>query len=193
MATALMALPASSAATADTALTVDEIYRAHASDVARWVSRLGGPHVDLEDLVQEVFTLVHRHLGSYRGEAKLTTWLYRITENCVRHHRRRERWRRLLGRSHDVAERTLRAPEPAADETIEQRQARELLYRAMEGMNERYRAALILFEIDDRPGEEVAELLDITVGNLWVLLHRARAELVKRVKGLRAQAVRREG
>ncbi len=180
-----MAVELSRTATPDQALSVDEIYRAHAADVTRWVSRLGGPSVDLEDLVQEVFTLVHRHLASYRGEARLTTWLYKITENVVRHHRRRERWRRFMGRSHDIAERTLRAPEGAADDSIEQRQARDQLYRAMEGMNERYRAALILFEIDDRPGEEVAELLGITPGNLWVLLHRARADLVKRVSALR--------
>ena len=181
---------------ADGALSVDAIYRRHAADVARWAARLAGPRLgaeDLEDVVQEVFTLVHRHLDSYRAEAKLTTWLYRITENSVRQHRRRHRWRRFFagnagsgerGRGGSEAVEQAPSAEPSPEAQAESGQATRLLYRAMEGMNERYRTALVLFEIEDLPGEEVAELLGIKVANLWVLLHRARADLVRRVSAL---------
>jgi RNA polymerase sigma-70 factor (ECF subfamily) len=164
-------------------LTVEEVYRMHAADVARWAARLGGSHVELEDAVQEVFTQVQRHLDSYRGEAKLTSWLFQITANVVRQHRRRDRWRRWMRRSDDPVEEIEGPGSP--HESLEARQARDLVHRAMDRMSERYRTALVLFEIEDLPGEEVAERMGIKLSNLWVLLHRARAELVRRVEELR--------
>jgi RNA polymerase sigma-70 factor (ECF subfamily) len=161
------------------ALTVEGIYKAHLGDVTRWAARLGGPRVELEDAVQEVFTLVQRELPRYRGEARITTWLYRITENVVRHQRRRDKWRRWLGGASSGREPVSEDRSPA--ENVEQRQSRELVYLALDRMNERYRTAIILFEIEDLPGEEVAERMGMKLSNLWVLLHRARADLVRRV------------
>ncbi len=163
--------------------TVEGIYRAHLGDVTRWAARLGGPRVELEDAVQEVFTLVQRELPHYRGEARITTWLYRITENVVRHQRRRNRWRRWLGGG--TPDRELASEERSPAENVEQRQSRELVYLALDRMNERYRTAIILFEIEDLPGEEVAERMGMKLSNLWVLLHRARADLVRRVGEVR--------
>src|SRR4051812_33481472 len=78
---------------------VEQVYRAHVQDVARWAARLGGPRTDVEDVVQEVFLTVQRAMTEFRGDAKVETWLYRITQNVVRHRRRKERWRRWLGGS----------------------------------------------------------------------------------------------
>jgi RNA polymerase sigma-70 factor, ECF subfamily len=168
-------------------LSVAQVYRDHVADVTRWASRLGGPGADLEDLVQEVFVLVQRHLATYRGEAQLTTWLFKITANVIRHHRRRERWRTLFGRSHDAREGTTREPETAPDDQVAQREASRLVYRALDRMKERYRTAIILFEIEDLPGERVAELMGLTLANVWVVLHRARAELVKQVEAIQEE------
>src|SRR2546423_1814126 len=65
-----------------------EVYRRHAADVARWAARLGGPLIDVDDVVQEVFVVVNRKLPHFRGDAKVTTWLFRITDHVVRNHRR---------------------------------------------------------------------------------------------------------
>ena len=58
---------------------LDAIYRAHAGTVARWAAKLAGPGNDVEDLVHEVFLVARRRLPEFRGDAKVTTWLYRIT------------------------------------------------------------------------------------------------------------------
>lgn len=50
-------------------------------DDFRWAGRLGGPHVDVEDILQEVFMVVHRQLASFRGDSLVTTWLFAITRN----------------------------------------------------------------------------------------------------------------
>jgi RNA polymerase sigma-70 factor (ECF subfamily) len=63
------------------------IYRMHVHQVARWAARLGGPALDLEDIVHEVFAVACRRLSSFRGESSLSTWLFGITDKVVRHRR----------------------------------------------------------------------------------------------------------
>lgn len=162
-------------------LAFDEVYRLYAPSVVRWVSRLGGPGIDLEDAVQEVFAIVDRRLAEFVPDAKLTTWLFRITMNVVRHERRKRRlWRWLRGSAEDVAGR-VSSPEPSPLDDAERRSAREQVYRILDGMNERYRTVLILSELEGLGTEELAERLGVSRENLWVLLHRARANFVRRL------------
>ena len=162
----------------------DAVYRAHVDRVARWAARLGGPSVDVDDVVQDVFVVVHRQIAGFRGEASLSTWLYRITANVVRDRRRRERWRRWLTvLSSDFAAR-LPAPGATPLETVEQREAIERVYRVLDGMNERYRTLIVLFEIEKLSGGEIAELTGMRPSTLWVVLHRARAQFDKRLARL---------
>jgi RNA polymerase sigma-70 factor (ECF subfamily) len=159
--------------------SITEVYRLHAADVARWAARLGGPQVDVEDVVQDVFLTAHRLLPEFRGEAKITTWLFRITQNQVRHRLRRLRLRRIFSSSDDndlVAELPSHAPLPSDD--LERKEARATVYRILDGMSEKYRTAFILFEIEKISGEEIAQLMNQKVATIWVWLHRARAQFL---------------
>src|SRR5262245_486200 len=75
------------------------LYRTYATKVGRWAARLGGPSIEVEDVVQEVFLVAKRRLISFRsdGSGKVTTWLFRATERIVKAARRKQRLRRLLG------------------------------------------------------------------------------------------------
>jgi RNA polymerase sigma-70 factor, ECF subfamily len=168
----------------ETPLAFGAIYRAHAQRVARWAARLGGPTVDVEDAVQEVFLIVHRLLPGFRGDAKVTTWLYRITANVVRHRRRKERWRRWLGGSADDVGGDVPSGEPSPAEALERQQANATVYRALDGMAEKYRSALILFEIEGLSGEEIAALTGAKPSTVWVWLHRARAQFLARLEAI---------
>jgi RNA polymerase sigma-70 factor (ECF subfamily) len=155
---------------------IGAVYRAHAQTVARWATRLGGPAIDVEDVVQEVFLTAHRLLPEFRGEAKITTWLFRITQNQVRHQRRKLRFRQFLtGTANDVIGQTA-STRPTPVEVLEQRQASATVYRVLDGMSDKYRTAFILFEIEQVSGEEIATLLGQKVATIWVWLHRARAQ-----------------
>lgn len=155
---------------------IGAVYRAHAQTVARWATRLGGPAIDVEDVVQEVFLTAHRLLPEFRGEAKITTWLFRITQNQVRHQRRKLRFRQFLtGTANDVIGQTA-SSRPTPVEVLEQRQASATVYRVLDGMSDKYRTAFILFEIEQVSGEEIATLLGQKVATIWVWLHRARAQ-----------------
>jgi len=152
---------------------VADLYRAHAQNVARWASRLGGPAVDVEDVVQEVFLVVQRRIDGFRGDAHIKTWLYRITANVVRWRRRKDKVRRWLGGSADDVAGSLAARGPTPLEALE-------VYRVLDGMRERYRTVLILFEIEGMSGAEIAALMGAQVDTVWVWLHRARKQFAKR-------------
>jgi RNA polymerase sigma-70 factor (ECF subfamily) len=157
-------------------LDLTQIYREHAAEVSRWAQRLGGPSVDVDDVLSEVFLVAHRRLPEFRGEAKITTWLYAITLNVVKDMRRRERWRRWLRFGRAQAE-------PAAGLTplqeLEGRHAAALTYQLLDRLPEAERSALILFELEGLSGEQIAALTGEAVGTIWVRLHRARARFRK--------------
>ena len=159
--------------------SVAELYDRYASQVERWARRLGGPGLDPEDLLHDIFLVVLRRRHEFRGEAKLSTWLFRITQKVVRWRRRNAAVRRWLWGRHgeDVAEAHARVPTPV--EELERREQSLRLYAALDRLPEKYRTVLVLFALEGLPGEEIAALLDTDPNTVWVRLHRARAKLAE--------------
>ena len=162
---------------------LDALYRAHAPTVARWASRLAGPGADVEDLVHEIFLVAGRRLSEFRGDAKVTTWLYRITERVALDGRRRDRFRRWfsLARSAEI-ESVFSPTQPTPLDALERRQSAEVVYRILDRMPDKYRTVLILFELEDMSGEEIAALTGLKPATVWVHLHRARARFLAEMK-----------
>jgi RNA polymerase sigma-70 factor (ECF subfamily) len=159
--------------------SLDELYQDYAADVKRWAYRLAGPGADLEDLLHDVFVIALRRHFTFRGQAKIRTWLFRITSNVVRNRRRRGFMRRLLLRRHQD-EMLAAAPTPATpQDEMERHERRNRLYRALDKLPDCYRTTLILFEIEKLSGEEVAELTGVSVDTVWVRLHRGRRRLLE--------------
>jgi RNA polymerase sigma-70 factor, ECF subfamily len=170
-------------------LDLSAIYRTHVRDVARWAERLAGPGFDLPDMVHEVFEIAQRRLLSFRGESSLSTWLFGITEKVVRHRRRKDRLRHwLAGSAKDVAQH-VPAPGPSQHERLEQKERIARVYRVLDRLSERDREILILFELEEMPGEKIAALLGVKVGNVWLRMHRARARFLKAFQDIEADIV----
>jgi RNA polymerase sigma-70 factor (ECF subfamily) len=166
-------------------LDLGEIYRAYAPDVSRWARRLRGPRLDVEDVLHEVFLVAHRRLPEFRGDAKLSTWLYAITVRVVQGQRRKQRWLRWLHLDRLFAEETGGPVTPL--EAFESRRASELTYNLLEALPEAERSALILFELEGLSGEEIATITGEAVGTIWVRLHRARARFRKAFQAWESQ------
>jgi RNA polymerase sigma-70 factor (ECF subfamily) len=169
-------------------LTVEEVYRRHGAMVIRWAARLGGPNVDLDDALQDVFVRVQKDLHAFRGDAQVTTWLYQITRNVVGHRLRKDRFRRwLTGTAQETA-----AELPASFgnplEAIEKREAAAQLYRALDGLSEKDRTVFVLFELERLSGEEIGQIMGARVGTVWVWLHRARTRFFDQVRRLEAES-----
>lgn len=164
---------------------VVEVFRRHAPDVARWATRLGGPGVDVEDIVQEVFLKAHQHLPHWKeGAGSVSTWLFRTTRHAVLHQRRRDRWRRWLSGSAEETAGAAESPAPSPPEELERRRQHARFYRVLEQLKERDRTLIVLFELEAVSGEEIARLMEAKVATVWVWLHRARADFLARMQKL---------
>jgi RNA polymerase sigma-70 factor, ECF subfamily len=171
-------------APASAPLEITSLYRAYAAEVERWVMRLAGPTVDGKDVVQEVFLVVQRRLPEWRAEAKLTTWLYRITERVVHRQRRKQRIGRWLrGLAGDFADQ-IPAERLTPVDDLERKQASRTVYSALDGLERRMRAVVVLFEIEGLSGEEIATLTGTKVATVWVQLHRGRARFLARLRDM---------
>jgi RNA polymerase sigma-70 factor (ECF subfamily) len=158
-----------------------DFFALHHQRVARWVGHLGGPVIEIDDAVQEVFLVAHRRLGELQAQANPAAWLFRVTENVVRNQRRRfRRQRRMLLQATDIQRQLgqLAAQGAALPATVVQRENERRLYAALDRMRERHRRLFVLFELEELSGAEIAELTGLRLSNVWVALHRARREFV---------------
>ena len=157
--------------------SLGELYDRYAPQVERWARRLAGPRFDAEDILHDVFLVALRRQHEFRGEARITTWLFRITAQVVRCRRRNDTLRRWLWGMHGQALTESRSSGPTPVEEIERREESRLLYAALDRLPEKYRTVLILFALEESTGEQIAALLGIDPNTVWVRLHRARAKL----------------
>jgi len=154
----------------------DGVFRQHAASVARWAAALGGPLLDIEDVVQDVFVVAHRRLPEFRGDAKIGTWLFQITRRVVGAQRRRWTWRRWLrGSAEDVAGKVA-TPGLGPVEELERRQAAGRLYAVLDRMNDKYRMVLVLTKVEGMSPDEIARVAGVASVTVRVWLHRARAQ-----------------
>jgi RNA polymerase sigma factor (sigma-70 family) len=165
--------------TSGSTFDADNLYRTHVQQVGRWAARLGGPALDLEDTVHEVFTIACARLHSFRGDSTVATWLFGITDKVVRHRRRKERWWRWLAGSADETAGHMPAPGPDPLNAAEQRQTAQDVYRVLDQLADSDRRILILFELEELSADEVGELLDIKPANARLRLHRAKARFLR--------------
>jgi RNA polymerase sigma-70 factor (ECF subfamily) len=148
-----------------------EAYRDHATLVARWAARLGGPDSDVEDVVQEVFLVVSRKLSGFRDGGNFISWLFQITRKIVANQRRRLRWRRLWSPDQLGC---LRWEGPSPEAELERRQVVMLFHRALDRLPERQRIVFVLYELDGMSTPAIAELVGRNLSTVKVQLCRAR-------------------
>jgi RNA polymerase sigma factor (sigma-70 family) len=111
--------------------SLDQLYETYEPSVERWVRRLAGPGADVEDLVHDVFLVALRRRHEFRGDAKLSTWLFRITERIVRKRRFRQRVHGFLNLVFRDSTAALAPASPTPLEELERRQQCALLYDAL--------------------------------------------------------------
>lgn len=165
------------------------IYETWFNEVSRWIRAMGGPQADREDLVQDVFLVVHRRLPDFDGQ-NLAGWLYQIARHRVRDFRRLVWVRRMLFGKVPLPE-TLPTLSASPSDAAETNEKRVLLERLLEKLNESERAALVLFEIDGYSGEEIAEIQGVPLNTAWGRIHKARKKLKAQLA--RARSLEQKG
>ena len=163
------------AADGDTA-AFEEIYSRHRRFVYSLAVRMTGNQADAEDLTQESFVTVLRRVGSFRGEALFTSWLYRLVINQVNMHFRYRKSRLTMqttdGEIAEAWQGGVARTDPAA-QLID----RLAIEQAVRILPTGYRSAFILHDIEGYNHEEAARISAHTVGTSKSQLHHARASL----------------
>jgi len=154
-----------------------EFYRAYRHDVARNLHRVLGPgRGDLDDVLQEVFIEVFKSINRFRGDAKVSTWLYRV---CVNVALQRLRKRRRLAEVQTPDGPELR-DEATPQRTLEARERMAAVYRILDDLSPKKRVVFILHEIEGREPKEIATIVGAPVLTVRTRLHYARKEFFAR-------------
>ena len=125
-----------------------------------------------DDLIQETFIKVQKNLKSVRDPAKLSSWIFRIAHNLCHDHYRQAKRSSLNQRN--IQQEIVSFKEAVAQKELEQQQMGECVQDKMDLLPPDYRSVLILSDIMAFSHKEIAEILEISVSNVKVRVHRAR-------------------
>jgi len=139
---------------------------------------------DAEDLAQDVFLEIFRTAEKFRGDSKLSTWLYRIATNrslnLIRNNKRKRFFQSIeetftggRNRSSEISEN--RADQP--DQNMADQQRSDLLHRAIDRLPEKQRIAFTLNKYEELPYQQIAEIMEISLASVESLIHRAKKNL----------------
>jgi RNA polymerase sigma-70 factor (ECF subfamily) len=150
-----------------------EFYRLYRAEVARNLFRVLGPsRGELEDVLQEVFIEVFRSIARFRGEARLSTWLYRVCVN-VALQRLRKRKRRAEVSTEAIVERESGV---TPERELDSRRRLDAVYGILDLLSPKKRVVFILHEIEGLEPREIAGVVGAPVLTVRTRLHYARKE-----------------
>src|SRR4051812_24513159 len=153
----------------------EELYRAHAGRLHSLAYRMLGNAADAEDLLQEIFLSAHRKLDSFRGDAALGTWLYRLAMNQILDHVRSRAAR--TGQLTDGLDDATLLADAGGHRLADRAIVRIDLQRALAELPEGCRAAFVLHDVAGVEHREVSEVLGIAEGTSKSQVHKARLRL----------------
>ena len=163
------------------------------SRLARLVGRMVYDTSEIEDIVQDSFIRAYRALPEFRNDSAFYSWLYRIGVNAAKS------WLSTHGRRKAAARSPLESDEenPESDyldrliqdnatpeNVLMSKQVGEAVNRALEGLSEEIRMAIVLCEIDGLSYEEIAQAMDCPIGTVRSRIFRAREAISLKLKPL---------
>jgi len=162
----------------------DWLIQRHLKGIYNLILRmLSGDREAAEDLAQDTFLSAFRSLPSFRRECRVSTWLHRIAVNKVLNHRSRRRLQTVEpSRNPDPPALDLPDPQPGPAERLQQSEMQGQLQQAVSQLPESLRLVFVMRELQHKGYDEIAEVLDTTPEAVRVRLHRAKKELLKRLR-----------
>jgi RNA polymerase sigma-70 factor (ECF subfamily) len=152
------------------------LYERYRSDVARLVYRMLGGRGDLDDVIQEVFVQVYKSLKDFRGQAKFSTWLHRVTVNVVLMHRRAARSRPVFA-DEPAREAAVQGYDVRPDEDAERRERVRAFGRLLDRLADKKRIVFVLHELEGISPGEIAQIVGAPVLTVRTRLFYARREI----------------
>jgi RNA polymerase sigma-70 factor (ECF subfamily) len=165
--------------------SIEEVYKEYRPKLLLYLSNLAGPH-EADDLVQEVFEKASRALADFRGESKLTTWLYRIATNAALDRLRspiskRQSEHVSLEEGLGIQDRNIWTGQSVShtDRQVIRKEMSTCVREFVGKLPPDYRTVIMLSEFEGFKNREIAEILQVSLDVVKIRLHRARASLKK--------------
>ncbi len=162
-----------------------EMVRRYQDQVISIIHGIVGDREEAREVAQEVFIAVFKYIDSFRGDAKFSTWLFRIASN-----RAKNRIKYLARRNHrqhqgldDTRESRIESnpagggADPRPDESAQGRELADLVQEGLEELAPKYREIIVLRDVEDLSYADIAETLDVAEGTVKSRLYRARSKL----------------
>ena len=171
-----------------------ELIERYQRPVFSLIYRLVRDREKAEDLAQETFIKVLNALDRYDPSFKFSSWIFKIAHNTALDHLRKKEPETLSihgsphARTSEEAEATAVTPVSTEESPEEYTSSRELgvhIERALAQVRPEYRTAIILWHVEGRPYEEIAEVMGVPLGTVKTYIHRARNELREHLSHLR--------
>jgi RNA polymerase sigma-70 factor, ECF subfamily len=154
------------------------VFSEYAPFVLRVLRHLGVPSADLQDQAQEAFVAVFRGLPSFAGRSSLRTWVYGICVHVASNYRRRA----YVRRERSVPEPPEQAQDADQDEAFERSQGWPALRRLLDTLDAEKREVFVLYELEELPMREVADVCGCPLQTAYSRLHAARRVLLEKYR-----------
>ena len=169
-------------------LEFQAVYDDFRPKILRYLTNIIGEN-EAEDLTQEVFVKVSRALGTFRGECKFSTWLYRIATNTAIDKMRTSSFGQdvniyELDDSDDTEDRLLWIDEetPSVEQSLMQKEMYQCFIEYVKNLPVNYRTIMVLSELEGFTNNEIAEVLGISLDTVKIRLHRGKTKLIQELK-----------
>lgn len=172
----------------------DEVVKQFKDKIFGLIYRMMGDPQEAEDVAQEVFVTLFTAVEGFRGEARLSTWLYRIAvnhcKNRLKYLDRRKKWQqqsldqmtdRELPQSGNAGKGSLGSSIPRPDHMAEGLQMERIVQRELKGMEPDQRMLILLRDVQGLAYQEIEEITGLALGTVKSRLHRARMALKERI------------
>ena len=167
------------------------LFEAHKRRVYSLCLRMTGDTAEAEDLAQEAFLQLFRKISTFRGESAFSTWLHRLVVNVVLMHLRRKGIQKIsLDEVDNSQEEPVKREYGEDDLRLLGSVDRITLNNAIEDLPPGYRSVFVLHDVEGYEHNEIARIMDCSVGNSKSQLHKARLKLREALRRGQAKAVK---
>ena len=159
----------------------NKVYKEYQPKILHYISRLTSEN-EAEDITQEVFEKINRGLSGFKGKSQLSTWIYRIATNAALDRLRSPSFKRNIEELTESSEENniwtnhKKAP---VDQQLIRKEMSECVQEHIDKLPSDYKAVILLSEQEGLTNQEIADILQVSLDNVKIRLHRARASLKK--------------
>jgi RNA polymerase sigma-70 factor (ECF subfamily) len=169
----------------------DALIRRYEKKVYNFAFRLCGNYDEASDIAAETFVRLYNSLTSFRGDSSFITWLFRIITNIYLDQRKRQRSRpnqsleSMIELEENSVRRQYEDPTPSPEDHVEGRERTAILQAAIRTLPDYQRLMIVMFHVEGKSYEEIAEVMDLPIGTVKSRLNRARLSLREKLQSER--------